>query len=54
MKNDLSSKDFQRRVKRAYAKLACVAFTMMMTVAPAFAAGTTGGDALSAVSNLSR
>ena len=53
MKNNLSSKDFQRRAKRAYAKLSCVAFTMMMTVAPAFAAGTTGGDALSAVSNLS-
>ena len=53
MKNDLYSKNFQRRAKRAYAMLACVAFTMMMTVAPAFAAGTNGGDALSAVSNLS-
>ena len=49
MKKNLSQKNCERRAKRAYATAACVALTMMMTVAPAFAAG----DTLDAVNNLS-
>ena len=53
MKNNLTQQDFQQRAKRVYAKLACVAFTMMMLVVPALAAGTATNEALAAVENLS-
>ena len=51
MKKNLTQTNFERRAKRAYAKIVCVAFVLMLTVIPALAAD--GGDALAAVSNLS-
>lgn len=49
MKNNLTNRNLQRRAKRAYAMLAAIALTVMLTVCPALAAG----DALAAVNNLS-
>ena len=54
MKNNLTQQNFQRRAKRLYAVLACLVFTLMMTAVPALAAGgSSSGDALTAVNNLS-
>ena len=49
MKNNLTNRNLQRRAKCAYAMLAAIALTVMLTVCPALAAG----DALAAVNNLS-
>ena len=46
-------KEFERRAKRAYAVAACLTLSMLILAAPAFATGTTGGDPLEIVNNLS-
>ena len=50
--NDLNKNKFQRRAKRLYALLVCLALAMAVTIMPAFAAPA-GGDPLDVVSNLS-
>ena len=50
--NDLNKNKFQRRAKRLYALLVCLALAMAVTIMPAFAAPA-GGDHLDVVSNLS-
>ena len=49
--NDLKKNKLQRRAKRLYALLVCLALTAAMTIMPAFAAA--GGDPLDVVNNLS-
>ena len=49
MKNDLKTKNFDRKAKRIYAALACTAMVMMATAVPALAAD----DPLAVVNNLS-
>lgn len=49
MKNNLTNRNDQRRLKRAYAMLSCAALAATVGASPAFAAG----DALAAVNNLS-
>lgn len=49
MKHDLKTRDFERKAKRIYAVLACVAMVMMATAVPALAAD----DPLAVVNNLS-
>ena len=51
--NDLNKNKFQRRAKRLYALLVCLALAMAVTIMPAFAAPAGGGDPLTVVSNLS-
>lgn len=46
-------KKFERRAKRAYAVAACLALSMLVLAAPAFATGATGSDPLNIVNNLS-
>ena len=53
-KNTLEKqKKMERRAKKAYALTVALALAMAVTIAPAFAAGSTGGDPLAVVSNLS-
>ena len=49
MKHDLKTNNFERKVKRIYAVLACTAMVMMVTAVPALAAD----DPLTVVNNLS-
>ena len=49
---NLRTMRFQRRVKRIYAMLVCLAMTAAVTVLPVLA-DEAGGDALAAVGNLS-
>ncbi len=49
MKHDLKTRDFERKAKRIYAVLACMAMVMMATAVPALAAD----DPLAVVNNLS-
>ena len=49
MKHDLKTRDFERKAKRIYAILACMAMVMMATAVPALAAD----DPLAVVNNLS-
>lgn len=49
MKNDLKTKNFDRKAKRIYAALACTAMVMIATAVPALAAD----DPLAVVNNLS-
>lgn len=49
MKHDLKTNNFERKAKRIYAVLACVAMVMMATAVPALAAD----DPLAVVNNLS-
>ena len=49
MKHDLKTNNFERKVKRIYAILACTAMVMMVTAVPALAAD----DPLTVVNNLS-
>ncbi len=51
--NDLKKNKFQRRAKRLYALLVCLALAMAVTIVPAFATPAGGGDPLTVVSNLS-
>ena len=53
MKNDLTHQNFQRRAKRLYIVLACLAFVLTTGAVPALAANNVTNDALAAVSNLS-
>ena len=53
MKNDLTHQDFQRRAKRLYVVLACLALVLTTGAVPALAANNVTNDALAAVSNLS-
>ena len=53
MKNDLTHQNFQRRAKRLYVVLACLALVLTTGAVPAFAANNVTNDALAAVSNLS-
>ena len=48
MKHDLKTNNFERKVKRIYAILACTAMVMMVTAVPALAAD----DPLTVVNNL--
>ena len=43
----------ERRAKKAYALAVALTLAMVVTIAPAFAASSTGGDPLAVVSNLS-
>lgn len=49
MKHDLKTNNFERKAKRIYAILACMAMVMMATAVPALAAD----DPLAVVNNLS-
>ena len=49
MRHDLKTNNFERKVKRIYAVLACTAMVMMVTAVPALAAD----DPLTVVNNLS-
>ena len=49
MKHDLKTNNFERKVKRIYAVLACTAMVMMVTAVPVLAAD----DPLTVVNNLS-
>lgn len=49
MKNELKTKNFERKAKRIYAILACTAMVMMVTEVPALAAD----DPLTVANNLS-
>ena len=49
MKHDLKTNNFERKVTRIYAILACTAMVMMVTAVPALAAD----DPLTVVNNLS-
>ena len=49
MKHDLKTNNFERKAKRIYAVLACMAMVMMATAVPALAAD----DPLAVVNNLS-
>ena len=49
MKHDLKTNNFERKVKRIYAVLACTVMVMMVTAVPALAAD----DPLTVVNNLS-
>jgi len=53
MKNDLTHQDFQRRAKRLYVVLACLALVLATGAVPALAANNVTNDALAAVNNLS-
>ena len=53
MKNDLTHQNFQRRAKRLYVVLACLALVLTTGAVPALAANNVTNDALDAVSNLS-
>ena len=53
-KNTLEhQKKMERRAKKAYALAAALTLCLAVTIAPAFAASSTGGDPLTVVSNLS-
>ena len=53
MKNELTHQNFQRRAKRLYVVLACLALVLTTGAVPALAANNVTNDALAAVSNLS-